>query len=541
MKKNLSHLSLLKQVRQNRVLSKDKTLETTILNNSSLNSSQFNSNILSEKQRQELEQEKPKKFTYLSHRVQIPIIYYERVKFVKELFQNDDLSDLVVYGPSSKMTTTKHLGKHFKLKNKTILEIASGAIYYLYKCIAINKNIFEKNIKGNSSKNLHELLKDKDRPCDEVLKSGIINTPKESAELFYELCGYAGVRIDIVPGLIKRTKYKRGDTLFKHYWCVLNCGVEKNYFIDPLLCVGSIQENGQFIKELRPFYFLTPPLFFLENHLPYDEKYQFMPRPLKVKEFTRKENPYFTEEFYNDVFQYDIQLENRTSPEFDCIDSETKIKFNVNMTGLEAQLFLNEKLLPIENVDINNREVLSNYIITCIFPSDGEYKLNILVKKNEERKRILTYRINVKIKNIIKHDEPKKIKTKKKIVMPNFRALSPLYFTKNKENKTTKLSKCASNFGEKIKNKCYDNKNAYVLEPKNKILRIGHDTKFKVKVKNAKNVVVLDGKSWNSLKRREDDVFEGIIPIKTENIVVCALRNNDIYTEVFEFFAIDKI
>ena len=540
MKRNFSQISVYKKMRQYRVLSKDKTLETTNLNNSSLNSSQFHSKIISEKQKQEQEQEKPKRFTYISHKVQIPIIYYERVKLVKELFKKDDLSFLVAYAPSSKNTTTKSLGRHLRLKNRTILEIASGIIYYLYKCIAINKNIFEKNIKGNSSKNLQELLKIKDRPCDEVLKSGVINTPKESAELFYELCGYAGVKVEIVPGLIKRGGYKRGDTPFKHCWCVLNCGIEKNYFIDPLLCIGTIQENGQFIKELKPFYFLTPPLFFLENHLPYDERYQFIPRPLKVKEFTRKENPYFTEEFYNDIFKYDINLENRTAPEFECIDSETKIKFSVSMTGLEAQLFLNEKLLPRENVNLDNKEVLSNYTITCYFPSDGEYKLNILFKKNDDVKKILTYRISVKIKNIINNEEQKKIITKKKIVMPKFRAISPLYFIKNKE-KETKLNKCVSDFDEKVKNKCYDNSDACVYEPKNKILRIGQDAKFKVKVRNAKYVVVLDGKRWNYLKRKEDDTFEGIIPIKTENIVVCAMRNNDIYTEVFEFFAISSI
>ena len=72
-------------------------------------------------------------------------------------------------------------------------------------------------------------------------------------------------------------------------------------------------------------------------------------------------------------------------------------------------------------------------------------------------------------------------------------------------------------------------------------MRLGHDAKFKIKIRNAKNVVVLDGKRWNYLKRKEADIYEGIIPIKNENIVVCALRNNDIYTEVFEFLAISKL
>ena len=541
MKKNFSEMLINKNIRQKRVVSKDKTLDTTIINNTSLNNSQIISKNILEKQKQEKNVEKPKSFTYLSHRVQIPIIYYERVKFIKELFNNEDLGFIIAYAPSPKMTTTKQLGKYFRQKLKNILAISNGVIYYLFKCLAINKNIFEKSIKGSSSKNLQEILKLKERTCDEVLRSGEINTPKESADLFYEICGYSGVKIEIVSGLIKRKNYKRGDTLFKHCWCVLNCGIEKNYFIDQLLCIGTIQDNGKFIKELKPFYFLTPPLFFLENHLPDDYKYQFMPRPLKVKEFTRKENPYFTEDFYNDVFKFDIQLDNRTAPEFECIDSETKIKFTIKQTGLESELFLNEKLLPKESVDINNKDVLSNYIVTIFFPSDGEYKLNLFNKKNDEIIKLLTYHISVKIKNIIKHEEPKKKVAKKKIVMPNFGALSPLYYTKIKEKKETKLNKCASDFGEKIKNKCYDNNDAHVFEPRNKILRIGQDAKFKVRVRNAKYVVVLDGKRWNYLKRKDDDIFEGIIPIKNENIVVCAMRNNNIYTEVFEFLAIAKL
>ena len=540
MKKNLSEVTLTKNIRGRKLLYKQKTLETSNLNNSSLNNSQMLSKSITIKQKQEQEQEKPKKFNYLSHKVQIPIIYYERVKFIKELFNDENLSYTIAYAPSPKISTTKQIGRYFRHKLKNVIEITSGIISYLYRCLAINKNIFEKSIKGNSSKNLQDILKQKDRTCDEVLNSGVINTPKESADLFYELCGYSGVKITTVSGLIKLKNYKRGDTLFKHSWSILNCGIEKNYFIDQLLCVGSIQENGEFVRELKPFYFLTPPLFFLENHLPDEDIYQFIPRPLKVKEFTRKENQYLTEDFYNNIFKYNIELDNRTAPEFECTDSETRIKFTVLETGIDSELYLNEKLLPKENVDINNKEVLSNYVATIFFPSDGEYKLNFFTKKSEQIIRLLTYRISVKIKNVIKH-EPKKKVIKRKIVLPNFRALSPLYFTKTKESKETKLNRCESDFDEKIKNKCYDNKDAHVIEPRNKILRIGHDAKFKIKIRNAKNVVVLDGKKWNYLKRKEVDVYEGIIPIKNENIVVCALRNNDIYTEVFEFLAISKL
>ena len=535
MRKNLSEAIMTPNNRFNKELNRDKILETSQLNSTSLNQSQIQSKMLKGL-------EKPKKFKYLNQRVQIPTIYYERVEFVKELFNNEELGFIVAYAPMPKITTTKELGRYFRQKLKNIVEIANGIVFYFYKSMAINKNIFEKSIKGNSSKMLGEILTNVKKTPDEILQSGEIHSSEEAINLFYEICGYAGVKIEIISGLIKKKNYKRGDSLIKHKWCIMNCGIEKNYFIDPLLSVGEVDDNYEFIKELKPFYFLTPPLFFLENHLPYEEKYQFVSRTLKVKEFTRK-NTIFTENFYNRIFKYNITLQNRTSPEFDCNDSETIIKFIVSNYDLEVELILNGKKLPEENVKITDNDLRSNYEVALIFPANGEYKLNIIGKKqhtiNEEKYEILSYKINVKITNIISH-EPKPKVVKKKIVIPNFRSVSPPYEKKQNDKGDKKISKCASDFGEKIKNKCYDNNNAHIFEPRSKILRIGQDAKFKVRVRNAKTVFVLDGRKWNFLKRKDDDIFEGVIQIKNENIVVCALRNNNIYTEVSEFLAIKR-
>ena len=535
MKKNLSEAVMSQINKMKKELSKDKLLELSKLNNTSLNQSQIQSTITKDL-------EKPIKFKYLNQRVQIPTIYYERVEYVKEMFNNEELGFIVAYAPLPKISTTKELGKYFKQKLKNIVEIANGIVFYFFKSISINKNIFEKSIKGNSSKMLGEILTNIKKTPDEVLQSGEINSSEESVSLFREICGYAGVKIDIISGLVKKKNYKRGDSLIKHKWCILNCGIEKNYFIDPLLTIGEINDNFEFIKELKPFYFLTPPLFFLENHLPNEDKYQFVSKTIKVKEFTRR-NIVFTENFYNKIFKYKITLQNRTSPEFDCNDSETTIKFIIDNMELEVELYLNGKKLPEENAKITDNDLRSNYQVTLIFPTNGEYKLNIIGKQqhtiNEEKYDLLSYKINVKITNIISH-EPKKKLTKKKIIVQNFRSVSPSYEKKKTDKGDKRINKCASDFCEKIKNKCYDNNNAYIFEPKSKILRIGQDARFRVRVRNAKTVFVLDGRRWNFLKKKDDDIFEGIISIKSENIVVCALRNNNIYTEVYEFLAIKR-
>ena len=146
----------------------------------------------------------------------------------------------------------------------------------------------------------------------------------------------------------------------------------------------------------------------------------------------------------------------------------------------------------------------------------------------------------MKIINIIKHEEVKKKEVRKKVVT-HLRMGSPQYQKKKIETSLDRqLTKCSSDFEEKIKNKCFDNDSAYLYEPRNKILRIGQDTRFKVRVKGAKNVAVLDGRKWVYLRRKEEELFEGNVVIENENIVLCAMRNKNIFTEVFEFMAIKR-
>ena len=201
LKKNLSQISMTPNNKTRSILNKNNILDSSQINNISFNKSQMQSQITKDL-------EKPKKFKYLNQRVQIPTIYYERVEYVKELFNNEELGFIVAYAPSPKTTTTKELGKYFRQKLKNIVEISNGIIFYFYKSISINKNLFEKSIKGNSSKILGEILSKQKKTPDEILQSGEINTSEESVNLYREICGYAGVKIENINGLIKKRDYK---------------------------------------------------------------------------------------------------------------------------------------------------------------------------------------------------------------------------------------------------------------------------------------------------------------------------------------------
>ena len=272
------------------------------------------------------------------------------------------------------------------------------------------------------------------------------------------------------------------------------------------------------------------------------EKYQFINKILKVREFTKKPQT-ITEDFYNTVYKYNFKLDNYPKPEFNCKDSEIVVKFIVDSMELEVECICNGKKLPENKAYIADSAFRNRYNINLIFPNNGEYKLNIIGKKTGtvlDKHTLLVFKINVKIINVIKHEDVKKKEISKKIIT-HLRMGSPQYRKKKIESTLERqLTKCSSDFDEKIKNKCFDNDAAYLYEPKTKILKIGQGIKFRVKVRGAKNVAVLDGRKWNYLRKKEDEIFEGIVTIESENVVLCAMRNRNIYTEVYEFLAIKR-
>ena len=485
---------------------------------------------------------KPKKIVYLNQKVILPQNLADRIEYIRNLFYNEEIGYTVNYAPLYQSTTTYEIGKYFKLKQKTILEIASGILFYMFKTFRIFNLIAKQNESKNNSSKIEE--EEKKRTPDEILNSGEIKSSEEICELYKELCAYGGVKIIIINGNIKKPGYKVGDSLIKHKWCLLDCGIDKKFLIDPYMFMGDERNDNKKPAEFKPFYFITPSEFFIENHIPDDEQYQFINKILKVREFTKKPQT-ITEDFYNNVYKYNFRLQNYYKPEFTCNDSEVVIKFIVDSMELEVECINNGRKLPEDKAKIADNGFRNRYEVTIVFQNNGEYKLNIIGKQTGttvEKHILLTFKINAKITNIIKHEEAKKAIGRKKVVTHiRMGSPSPQYQRKKIQSSLERqLTKCASDFDEKIKNKCFDNESAHLYEPKAKILKIGQDTKFRVRVRGAKNVAVLDGRKWNYLKRREDEIFEGNVKIESESVVLCAMRNRNMFTEVYEFIAIKR-
>lgn len=82
---------------------------------------------------------------------------------------------------------------------------------------------------------------------------------------------------------------------------------------------------------------------------------------------------------------------------------------------------------------------------------------------------------------------------------------------------------------------CYDNEDFRLIEPKSNYLKKGAIIRFKVIVKGAINVSILDGNHLTALRRCEDGVYIGQKEIETNNVSLCCLRGKNIYTEIYKF------
>lgn len=457
----------------------------------------------------------PKTFT-------IPNSLGERLEFIKHLFiTNENLPFIINNSPPNDQVNIQELTKYFAREFRTLPDILAGILFYMSKFIKIDTSVTSnKNIPSQTAEDVFS------KGCG--MAEGICNFLKTMA-------GNFGIKIEIIKGLLKKDGYKYGDSLYKHFWCVLNIG--KYYFIDPTLMIGDVNKENVFEPNFRPFYFLTPPEMLIDTHRPEQDKWQCINKTLNVKQFAVK--PIFGyEKFYENVYKYDIKLFSHYYPEFVCKDSDVNIKLGIDNAALNIAVDFNGKKLEDDKVSIGFDDKKKCFIAHVDFPANGEYTINILGKlitsTELEFVSMLKYKAKVTIVN------QKKVVKKVTVTQTRQRSLDARSLSTKAKRPEKKLSKSASDFDKRMKKKCYDNKGCHLYEPKNHFLKIGQETKFKVKVKDAKVVFVLDGRHWNYLKRKEDDVFEGSVSIKNESVCICALKGTNVYTEIYEFFAMKR-
>ena len=308
-------------------------------------------------------------------------------------------------------------------------------------------------------------------------------------------------------------------------------------------------ENGtkstDILDTFNPFYFMTPPELLISTHRPSDDNWQFLYKTLSFKEFYNKRLINYGE-FYKNIYKYNVTLLTHDNP-FILINVKDKLKIKLKIIDhlIEAFLFSSFGNTKISEVKYLYDESNDAYILEPIFPEKGEYILKINARSIKSTD-LLYWPL---IEYIIKVDTYFHI--------DNINNLLSLKESQNKEKDKykidilPKLSHSPSNIGvftpkivsdyskifppKTFKKICYDKEDFRLIEPKTNFIKKGANIKFKVLIKEAVNVALLDGNHLTTLKRIEDGIFFGQKEIQTNNVSLCCLRGKNVYTEIYKF------
>ena len=328
------------------------------------------------------------------------------------------------------------------------------------------------------------------------------------------------------------------------------------YFIDTFFGSGGIIKEApnpqlKFIKSkikkiFNIYYFMTPPQYLIYTHRPIEDDWQFIDKTLTFPQFFYKKIINFGE-FYKGVFENGIELLSHKYPLIEIKNNEhLKIKLRAIGNILEGELYNVNLLNKVGEIKINFDEEKKIYIFEPIFPYLGEFILRINSRPTISTDLIYTplfdYRIKVTIPfkylyfekyKLLKDNENNKIKEKRteELLLPKLTHSTSQFISQPKI--ISDYSRILPSKTNKII--CYDNQDFHLIEPRTKILRKGVIFKFKIKIKGATNVSLLDGNHWTPFRRTEEDIYEGHKEIETDNVSICCLRNKNVYTEVIKF------
>ena len=332
------------------------------------------------------------------------------------------------------------------------------------------------------------------------------------------------------------------------------------YFIDTFFGSGGfikevpmpqIEKSSKNNKDnLNFFYFMCLPEYFISTHRPVEDLWQFLKKTITFEQFFYRRLINFGE-FYNGVMKSGVELLSHKYPLIETKKNEKlQIKLKLNGHVLEGELYMPNFLNKVGEIKNIYDEETKIYIFEPTFPNAGEFILRItsrpIVTSDLIYKKLIDYKIKVRMTDsylyfdkykFIKKGENNKTKEKNNDTNNS----NNLFLPKLNNSSNIRLQLKIINDYDKIlpskTNKiiCYDNQNFHLIEPRTKILRKGIKFKFKIKIKKASNVNLLDGNHWMPLKKTEEDIYEGVKEIETDNVSICCLRNKNVFTEVIKF------
>ena len=305
------------------------------------------------------------------------------------------------------------------------------------------------------------------------------------------------------------------------------------------------KSDESYFEFFNPFYFMAPPQYLIYTHLPGKVFWQLIDKFCTLKQFQQKKNIDYAQ-FYLGIYKYNMEYLSHPNPLIiQNIKDKLIITFKLMNHTIEGNIFDLSGMHKIGEVkySINRKNGITN--LEPNFPKIGEYyiKLNICATSSNDISYKPLFDYYVKVTNDISFNYFEKYirlrqaknerdKFENNLLLPKIKGFHSV--DKNTQGKIiTDYTKVFPPRNNKII--CYDNEGFALLEPRTVFIRKGIVTKFKVMIKGAQSAFILDGNKWMQLKKIEENIFSGQKEIKNDNVSICCLKKQNVFTEVFRF------
>jgi len=468
----------------------------------------------------------------------IPDDLLSRLKLVFSIFKNPTLENYVDKAPSRMQNTIIPICDYlweYKTSNKYNSDLDKYSVFFYYLCTKMKYDIEGKN-------------KD-EKDLEKIFNSGLANS-FQLCKLFEFMCKKHLLRVKHIAGFCKSKElpyFKVGTNseVINHHWNAIYIN-SKWYFCDLTFGSGGIKPRGEFKKDyFNPFYFLTPADTLIETHRPIDELWQLTTKIIPSNQFSSKREILYGA-FYKQVYDYGINLVSHEYPviHFNYCNKPLIIQLGLKEMAIQANLYFHNFRNKIGDVKFSFDDKKNIFSLEPIFPENGEYWLEILFREFTSNETqflpLINYRINVDDSQEKYFENLKK----QKLLQEQKDKLMKELKKRPKSQRLTFMSGTLIDRKELINKRkrkiiCFNNEGAHLISPANNNIKIGQENDFKIKVPNSEGVCVLDGRNWNYLKRMKKDknLWFGKVTINNENVLILSMKDNDLYTEVFQLKA----
>ncbi|VVB72908.1 Transglutaminase-like superfamily protein [uncultured archaeon] len=306
------------------------------------------------------------------------------------------------------------------------------------------------------------------------------------SDLFQSLADASGLEAVRISGYGKGYSYQPGIGINEpsnHAWNAVKINGTW-YLMDSTWGAGYINENKKFVREFDDHYFMTPPAQFIFDHLPENESWQLLTRPVSKTEF---EQLIYVK---SDFFKYGLAVSNYS-------DGVCKAKSDINISILApkgvllmADLNYAENNPSTDSLDnmVFRQRAGDKYYILAQFPVRGKYLLRVYAKQKDEPDifhEAIEYLVDATAGS-------------------NANAGFPMIYSKFTES------------------------GAYLYSPMEGRLKSGVGQHFKILVPGAENVSVTCGENWSDLDLK-GEIFEGNLTAEKGDVRVFARFEKESY------------